>query len=152
MALGQEFCHARYLELCEGANVSVSTLKRALAGLRAKGLVTVQWNAKSSSLFTVATKSLAPRKVKAQIRATPAVYNSFIEEDRELFLSCKQGLSPVRIGELTTQANEWLADRWEDYTDVDVRDKIDELVFREIFGPEKQEKYEDLFERLYQGG
>ncbi len=62
VATGQEFCHARYLELCEGANVSVSTLKRALAGLRAKGLVTVQWNAKRESLFTVATKSLAPQK------------------------------------------------------------------------------------------
>jgi len=42
--------------------MSVSTLKRAQAGLRAKGLVTVQWNAKRESHFTVATKSLAPQK------------------------------------------------------------------------------------------
>jgi hypothetical protein len=82
------------------------------------------------------------------------VYDAFSPEDRDLFLACKRGLSPSRLNELTDQAVEWLTERAngdpEAFADDTLRDKVDELVFREVFGAERQNRYEQLFARLYE--
>jgi len=60
----------------------------------------------------------------------------------------------VHLNELTDQAVEWLTERAdgdpEAFSDDTLRDKIDELVFREVFGAERQERYERRFVHLYQ--
>jgi hypothetical protein len=74
-------------------------------------------------------------------------------KDRALFIDCKQRLGPVRLNELTEAAVEWLSefcggDR-EAFSDTLLRDKVDELVFDEIFGPERRRPYEHLFSYLH---
>jgi hypothetical protein len=82
------------------------------------------------------------------------VYDAFTPEDRELFLTCKRALSPAHLTELSEAAVEWLTERAagdpDAFTDELLRDKVDELVMKEVFGPERQERYRHLFDRLYQ--
>jgi len=84
----------------------------------------------------------------------PPVYDAFSPEDRDLFLACKRGLSPARLNELTEGAIEWLTERAagdpDAFSDEALRDKVDELVFREVFGFERRERYQHLFDQLYQ--
>jgi len=81
----------------------------------------------------------------------PPVYDAFNPEDRDLFLACKRSLSPVRLNELTDQAVEWLTERAngnpEAFTDDLLRDKVDELIFREVFGVDRQQRYAGVFGR-----
>jgi len=81
------------------------------------------------------------------------VYDAFSLEDRELFIACKRKLSPARLNELTDEAVDWLTERaGEDpaaFDDERLRDKVDELIFREIFGVDRQERYQHLFGYLY---
>jgi len=83
----------------------------------------------------------------------PPVYDAFSHEDRELFLACKRSLSPGYLNELTDQAVEWLTERAngdpEAFADDLLRDKVDELIFREVFGVERGRRYERLFTHLY---
>jgi len=82
----------------------------------------------------------------------PPIYDAFTPEDRTLFISCKQRLSPVRLNELTEQAVEWLTERCggdpEAFADEALRDKVDELILEEVFGPERRKPYEPLFTHL----
>ena len=70
-------------------------------------------------------------------------------EDRELFLACKRSLSPQRLNEITEQAVEWLTEKWGGdpvlFSDEILRDKVDELVLKDAFGPERLGKYAGLF-------
>jgi hypothetical protein len=83
----------------------------------------------------------------------PPVYNAFSPEDRDLFLACKRSLSPGHLNELTEQAVEWLTERAngdpEAFADDLLRDKVDELIFREVFGVERQQRYAGVFGHLY---
>jgi hypothetical protein len=83
----------------------------------------------------------------------PPVYDAFSHEDRELFLACKRSLSPGHLNELTDQAVEWLTEQAngdpEAFADDLLRDKVDELIFREVFGVERGRRYERLFTHLY---
>jgi len=83
----------------------------------------------------------------------PPVFDAFSPEDRELFLTCKRDLSPEHLNELTEEAVEWLAEKADGdptaFSDDVLRDKVDELVFREVFGVERRERYQYLFEHLY---
>ena len=85
--------------------------------------------------------------------ATPPVYDAFTPDDRELFLTCKRSLSPERLNTFTEEAVEWLSEQAHGdptaFSDELLRDKVDELVFHEVFGPERREKYEPLFRHLY---
>jgi hypothetical protein len=60
----------------------------------------------------------------------------------------------TRLNELTERAVEWLSERsggdLEAFSDDMLRDKVDELVFDEIFGPERRKPYEHLFVHLDQ--
>ena len=83
----------------------------------------------------------------------PPVYDAFSSEDRELFLTCKRSLSPEHLNELTEEAVEWLTEKTygdpSAFADDVLRDKVDELVFREVFGVERRERYQSLFAHLY---
>src|SRR2546422_803930 len=86
-------------------------------------------------------------------RMRPPVYDAFSPEDRDLFLACKRSLSPGHLNELTEQAVEWLTGRAngdpEAFADDLLRDKVDELIFREVFWVDRQARYEGGFAHLY---
>ena len=84
----------------------------------------------------------------------PPIYDSFTPEDRALFIACKQRLGPTRLNELTERAVEWLTQRSggdpDGFADDVLRDKVDELIFYEVFGPERRKPYEGYFMHLNQ--
>jgi hypothetical protein len=157
------FTRCRYEELAVQCGLSVSSVRRAVKGLRAKQLIKTVWESKQGTTFVVDTASKwvrQPAVLSGRRRVTPAlragrppVYDAFGPEDRALFLTCKQHLSPGRLHELTEQAVEWLTERAggdpEAFTDELLRDKVDELIIHEAFGVERQRAYEHLFSHLY---
>ena len=163
--LGKSFAQCRYDELREMCGISLSTLQRALRGLRAKKLVRTVWQSHGSSTFHVQLLSTLPQRPAFLPRNSlgktstlgrvkkPPVYTSFTEEDRELFLACKRSLNPHRLNEITEKAVEWLTEKWggepASFNDEILRDKVDELVLKDVFGPERLEKYSGLFAFLY---
>jgi hypothetical protein len=165
---GMPFARCRYTELCKMCGVSTSTLQRALRGLRAKKLVKTVWQSHGASTFHVQLLStlanrpaFLPRKgQEARTRTvsvrTPPLHAAFTSEDRDLFLACKRSLSPQTLNRITEQAVEWLTDRCDGdphaFSDEALRDKVDELVVREVFGPERQEKYAAVLSRVDQYG
>jgi hypothetical protein len=58
------------------------------------------------------------------------------------------------LNELTEQAVEWLTERCdrdpEAFSDDLLRDKVDELIFDDVFGADRRKPYERLFVHLYQ--
>jgi hypothetical protein len=83
------------------------------------------------------------------------VYDAFTPADRELFLTCKRSLSPERLNAFTEEAVEWLSEQAHGdptaFSDELLRDKVDELIFHEVFGPERQTAYRALFRHVYHG-
>ncbi|HEV8718015.1 MAG TPA: hypothetical protein VGX03_35015 [Candidatus Binatia bacterium] len=158
----------RYEELAAQCGLSLRTLQRALKGLRQKQLVSTAWQSHGTTTFTVRLLSqlprrpaFLPRKKRAEFPSPPLsrpvrppVYDAFSPEDRNLFLTCKRGLSPARLNALTEEAVEWLTERAAGdptaFSDEALRDKVDELVFSEVFGFERRERYQHLFDHLYQ--
>jgi hypothetical protein len=57
------------------------------------------------------------------------------------------------LNALTEEAVEWLSERANGdpnaFSDDLLRDKVDELVFREVFGVDRRERYQRLFDHLY---
>ena len=159
------FTKCRYEDLATQCGVSVSTVRRAVKGLRTKQLLKTVWESKSGMTFVVQLLSTLPQRPAflprrgrdsspaLQRPSRPPIYDAFTPEDRALFIDCKQRLGPKRLNELTEAAVEWLSELCEGdpeaFSDALLRDKIDELVFDEIFGPERQRPYESLFEHLY---
>jgi hypothetical protein len=158
------FTKCRYEDLAAQCGVSVSTVRRAVKGLRTKTLIKTVWESKNGTTFIVQLlstlshrPSFLPRRGREaspplQRSSRPPIYDAFTPEDRALFIDCKQRLGPVRLNELTEAAVEWLTEYCggdpEAFSDELLRDKIDELVFDEIFGPERRKPYEHLFARL----
>ncbi|MBI3302355.1 MAG: helix-turn-helix domain-containing protein [Deltaproteobacteria bacterium] len=161
------FTACRYAELAEQCGLSIRTLQRALKGLRQKKLVKTVWQSHGATTFHVQLLSTLPHRpaflprqrrgeLPARLPSRPArppIYDAFSAEDRALFLSCKRALSPAHLVELTEEAVEWLTERAdgdpEGFADDLLRDKVDELVVREVFGPDRQERYRHLFVHLY---
>ena len=81
------------------------------------------------------------------------MYDAFTPDDRALFVTCKRSLSPDRLNTLTEDAVEWLSEQAHGdptaFSDDMLRDKVDELVFHEVFGPERRERYESLFTHIH---
>lgn len=158
----QAFRQCRYEELAGQCGLSVSSVRRAVKGLRAKQMIKTVWESKRGTTFVVELMSSLDRRpgwlprrresVRALRPARPPIYDSFSQEDRALFLTCKQHLSPVRLQELTEQAVEWLTERSggdpETFADELLRDKVDELIFREAFGVSRQAQYIQHFSHL----
>lgn len=164
-ARGLPFARCRYAELASQCGLSISTLQRALRGLRSKKLIKTMWQSHGATTFYVQLLSTFPhrpaflprrRRVEAPLLPAlrrPPVYESFTPEDRELFLACKRALSPARLNEVTEAAVEWLTEKAsgdpEGFLDEELRDKVDELIMLEVFGPERQERYQSLFRHLF---
>jgi hypothetical protein len=160
------YVRCRYEELALHCGLSLRTMQRALKGLKHKQVVKTVWQSHGATTFTVRLPwelthkpSFLPRQQQMVARsparfalATPPVYDAFTPEDRELFVTCKRGLSPERLNTLTEDAVEWLSEQAHGdptaFSDERLRDKVDELVFREVFGPERRERYELLFRHL----
>jgi hypothetical protein len=85
--------------------------------------------------------------------ATPSVYDAFSPDDRDLFLTCKRGLSPERLNTFTEEAVEWISTQMHGdptaFSDALLRDKVDELVFLEVFSPERRTAHSALFRHIY---
>jgi len=162
------FTKCRYEDLAAQCGLSLSTVRRAVKGLRTKQLLKTVWESKSGTTFVVQLLSTLPRRPSflprrrrdssppLQRSSRPPIYDAFTPEDRALFIDCKQRLGPARLNELTEAAVEWLSELCggdpEAFSDELLRDKIDELVFDEIFGPERRKPYEHLFAHLCNPG
>jgi len=161
------FTKCRYEDLAVQCGISLRTVQRALKGLRQKQLVKTVWQSHGTTTFHVqllSTLTHRPAFLPRQRRGAapspplshtmrPPVYDAFSPEDRDLFLACKRSLSPGHLNELTEQAVEWLTERAngdpEAFADDLLRDKVDELIFREVFGVERGKHYERFFAHLY---
>lgn len=161
------FVKCRYEDLAARCGLSLSTLRRAVKGLRTKTLIKTLWQSHSGTTFHVHLPSTLPHQPVFLHRSRrgsdlsptlaqasrPPISEAFTPEDRALFIDCKQRLGPVRMNELTATAVEWLTERAggdpEAFSDEILRDKVDELVFYEVFGPERRKPYEELFTCLY---
>ncbi|MBI3801197.1 MAG: hypothetical protein HY268_30025 [Deltaproteobacteria bacterium] len=120
----------RYEDLAKLANVSLSTFKRVVKSLSARGLIEVEWRQKTASVFILKETTQPPRAQKK-----PKLYDAFTPEDRELFLFAKKALPPAELKELQKEADE-------EGKDVDV------LVFGRVFGGERQRRYAHLLSEL----
>ena len=159
------FTKCRYETLAAQCGLSLSTVRRAVKGLRTKQLLKTVWESKSGTTFVVQLLSTLPHRPSFLPRrgrdstptlrrsSRPPIYDAFTPEDRALFIDCKQRLGPTRLNELTEAAVEWLTERAEGnpeaFSDALLRDKVDELVFYEVFGPERRKSYEQLFTPLH---
>jgi hypothetical protein len=157
----------RYEDLAVQCGVSVSTVRRAVKGLRTKTLLKTVWESKTGTTFVVQLLSTLPRRPSflprrkrgvsptLQQPSRPPIYDAFTPEDRALFIDCKQRLGPGRLNELTEAAVEWLTNHShgdpEAFSDDLLRDKVDELVFLELFGADRRKPYEPLFAHLWEG-
>jgi DNA-binding MarR family transcriptional regulator len=122
----------RYEDIARLANVSLSTFKRVVKSLSARGLVEVVWRQKTPSLFVLKEKS------RSRAGAWPKIYDSFTPEDRELFLFAKRSIPPAELKALQKEADE-------EGKDVDV------LILSRVFGAERLRKYEHLLDKRYLG-
>jgi hypothetical protein len=161
------FTKCRYEDLAAQCGLSLRTLQRALKGLKHKQLVKTVWQSHGATTFTVYLVSqlrhrpaFLPRLRAAEKHSPPPfaltkppVFDAFAREDRELFLTCKRSLSPEHLNDLTEEAVDWLTEKAHGdpsaFADDVLRDKVDELVFREVFGVERRERYQHLFTHLY---
>ena len=110
----------RYEDLAPQCGVSLSTVRRAVKGLRAKKLLKTLWQSHSGTTFQVHLPSTLPHRPAFLPRprrgstfapslvqpSRPPVYGAFSPEDRALFINCKQRLGPARLNELTEAAVE----------------------------------------------
>jgi hypothetical protein len=90
----------RYEDVAKLANVSLSTFKRAVKSLSARGLVEVIWRQKTASVFILKDKT-QPRTPQY-----PKLYDAFTPEDRALFLFAKKALPPAEMKGLQKEADE----------------------------------------------
>lgn len=166
-AQGMDFATCRYLDLAGQCGLSLSTMQRAIKGLKGKKLLKTVWYSHGATTFHVQLLStlphrpaFLPRRRRGELPSPamlklsrPPVYDAFSSEDRELFLTRKRSLSLARLNELTDEAVECLTERVGGdpnvFSDELLRDKVDELVMREVFGQVKQERYQHLFDHLY---
>ena len=135
------FTKCCYDDLATQCGVSVSTVRRAVKGLRTKTLIKTVWENKSGTTFVVQLLSTLPHRPGFLPRrkrgaspplhqpSRPPIYDAFSPEDRALFIDCKQRLGPKRLNELTEAAVEWLTNHShgdpEAFSDELLLDKVD---------------------------
>lgn len=130
----------RYDDLARLCHLSLSAVQRVIKSLRARKLLQTQWDRNHATTFTL---HLIPQTPKAiAFPTTAAIYDQFTPEDRALFLVGKRSLSQADLAALEAEAAAQA-------NPTQHRDKLDELIMRKIFGPERQKRYETLFLHLY---
>jgi hypothetical protein len=117
------FTKCRYEDVAAQCGLSLSTVRRAVKGLRTKQLLKTVWESKSGPTFVVQLLSTLPHRSgflprrrcgsspTLQRPSRPPIYDAFTPDDRASFIDCKQRLGPVRVSELTETAMEWLTER-----------------------------------------
>src|SRR5712691_4030440 len=95
------FTKCRYEDLAAQCGLSLSTVRRAVKGLRIKALIKTVWESKNGTTFVVQLlstlsrrPSFLPRRGRAAASslAPPSrrpIYDAFSPEDRALFVECK---------------------------------------------------------------
>lgn len=127
----------RYDDLARLCHLSLSAVQRVIKSLRARKLLQTQWDRNHATTFTL---HIVPQTPKAlPFPTTPAIYDQFTPEDRALFLVGKRSLSQADLAVLEADAATHLDPTLQ-------RDKLDELIMRRIFGPDRQRKYEAQWE------
>nr|ART40555.1 L698 [uncultured bacterium] len=130
LSRGEGTCAVRYDDLAHSAHISRSTLKRVLKTLTRRKLITVTLQAKRTSLFAVFERPLTTKKVFLGFDR-PRLYDLFTEEDRSLFLTSKRSLPPVLLKQFEAEVD---GDPYQ----------LDLLIFRQVFGPDRQKRYAQL--------
>jgi hypothetical protein len=161
------FAKCRSEDLAPPCGLSLRPLQRALPGRKHKPLLKTVWQSPGATTFTASVVSqlrhrpacLPRKRLSGELSPPPSamtkppVFDAFRPADRALLLTCKRGLSPEQVNELTEAAVDWLAEQAAGeptaFADAVLRDKVDELVFREVFGVERRERYQSLFAHLY---
>jgi hypothetical protein len=114
------FVKCRYGDLAAQCGLSLSTMRRAVTGLRAKALIKTLWQSYSGTTFHVSSPSTLPHRPAFPSRRGPGnnlspslvatsqrpIYDAFTSEDRALFIDYKQQLGLARLNELTEIAVE----------------------------------------------
>jgi hypothetical protein len=130
----------RYDDLARLCHLSLSAVQRVIKSLRARKLLQTQWERNHATTFTLHIVPQTPKTIPFPI--APAIYDQFTPEDRALFLVGKRALSQADLTALEAEAAALVPPPLH-------RDKLDELIMRRIFGPERQQRYETLFLHLY---
>jgi len=108
------FVKCRYEDLAPQCGVSLSTVRRAVKGLRAKKLIKTLWQSHSGTTFQVHLLCTLPHRPAFLPQpwrggnfppslgqpSRPPIYDAFSPEDRALFIDCKQRLGPAGLNEL----------------------------------------------------
>jgi len=128
----------RYDDLARLCHLSLSAVQRPIKSLRVRKLLQMQWDRNHATTFTLHIVPQTPKTAPFPITAT--IYDQFTPEDRALFLVGKRSLSQADLVALEAEAAALVDPALQ-------RDKLDELIMRRIFGPERQKRYEALSPR-----
>ncbi len=132
----------RYEDLAWRCHLSLSAVQRVIKSLRTRNLLQTRWERNQATTFTL---HLVPQTPRATPFLTTAIYDQFTPEDRALFLVGKRALSQLDLAALEAEAADLVPSPLQ-------RHKLDELIMRRVFGPERQKQYAALFLHLYQSG
>jgi DNA-binding MarR family transcriptional regulator len=130
----------RYDDLARQCHLSLSAVQRVIKSLRARKLLQTSWDRNHATTFTLHIVPQTPKAIP--FPTTAMIYDHFTPEDRALFLVGKRSLSQADLTALEAEAAALVDPTL-------LRDKLNELIMRRIFGPERQKKYGTLFLHLY---
>src|SRR5262245_55509707 len=130
----------RYDDLARLCRLSLSVVQRVIKSLRARKLIHTQWDRNHATTFTLHIVPQTPKAIP--FPTAPAIYDQFTPEDGALFLVGKRSLSQADLTALEAEATSFVDPTLQ-------RDKLEELIMRRIFGPDRQKRYESLFLHLY---
>ena len=127
--------------------LSSESMGRTIRSLRQKGWISVpnhpSRNVPTEFLITIPGEF----KQETDNDQQPA-YESFSKQDRDDFLLLKTGLGEKYISSKRDQAREYLSEQGS-YSDAMLRDKTDELIMKDVFGPLRWPKCMPAFSYLY---
>lgn len=127
----------RYDDLARYCHLSLSAVQRTIKSLRARKLLQTTWDRNHATTFMLHSIPQTPKAVSFPA-TTATIYDHFTPEDRALFLVGKRSLSQTDPSVLEAEAATLVDPTLQ-------RDKLDELIMRRIFGPDRQKKYEPFF-------
>ncbi len=128
--------------------LSTKTIQRAIQGLRRKGWLTQPAPA-SRHTPTIFILTVPEEHYALSGPDSPPAIESLSAENRELFLMMKKGIRAAEFAEFEEQARSWLIQRGK-YNACMHRDKVDESIARENFGPDRMAECEPAFAYLYE--
>ena len=128
--------------------LSTKTIQLAIRGLRRKGWLT-QPAHPSRHTPTIFILTVPEEHYALSGPDTPPAIESLSAENRDLFLMLKKGMSAAQLAEYDDDARSWLIERGK-YNATTHRDKVDESIARNSFGPHRMADIEPVFAYLYE--